>query len=212
MVSAISPATSFAPQTVPSDRGSVLSPDLANQSSGAEHSKVADPTNPNGPDSTEATGHRAPGQIAPGGLTSEEQAVVAELRQTDRQVRAHEQAHLAAAGGLAKGVSFTYVTGPDGQQYAVGGEVSIDTSPVGGDPEATIRKAQQVRAAANAPANPSSQDRQVAAQAGQMEQAARVELAQHEREKLERRTQASQAQSFEPRDSAQIGTILSLLA
>ena len=90
--------------------------------------------------------------------------------------------------------------------------MSIDTSPVGGDPEATIRKAQQVRAAANAPANPSSQDRQVAAQAGQMEQAARVELAQHEREKLERRTQASQAQSFEPRDSAQIGTILSLLA
>ena len=146
-------------------------------------------------------------------MTPEEQAVVAELRQTDRQVRAHEQAHLAAAGGLARGVSFTYVTGPDGQRYAVGGEVSIDTSPVGGDPQATIRKAQQIRAAANAPANPSSQDRQVAAQAGQMEQTARVELAQQEREKLEQRTRASQAQSFDPQDDpTRIGTILSLLA
>ena len=45
-----------------------------------------------------------------------------------------------------------------------------------------------------------------------MEQAARVELAQQEREKLEQRTQASQAQSFEPQDPARIGTMLSLLA
>ena len=215
MVSAVSPTTFFTPQTAPTGRGNALSPDSANQSAGGrsvEHSKVADPSGPNGPDSTEATGHREPDRIASGGLTPEEQAVVAELRQTDRQVRAHEQAHLAAAGGLARGVSFTYVTGPDGQQYAVGGEVSIDTSPVGGDPEGTIRKAQQIRTAANAPANPSSQDRQVAAQASQMEQAARVELAQQEREKLEQRTQASQAQSFEPQDPARIGTILSLLA
>ena len=215
MVSAISPATFFTPQTTPSGRGNALSPDRANQSTGGrgvQHSKVAGRSNPDGPDSTEATGQGSPGQIAPAGLTAEEQAVVAELSQTDRQVRAHEQAHLAAAGGLARGVSFTYVTGPDGQRYAVGGEVSIDTSPVGGDPEATILKAQQIRAAANAPANPSSQDRQVAAQAGQMEQAARVELAQQEREKLEQRTQSSQARSFDPQDPARIGTILSLLA
>ena len=216
MLSAVSPATFFTPRTTPSDTGNALRPHSANQSAGGrgiEHSKVADPSGPNGPDSTEAAGHREPGRIASGGLTPEEQVVVAELRQTDRQVRAHEQAHLAAAGGLARGVSFTYVTGPDGQRYAVGGEVSIDTSPVRGDPEATIRKAQQVRAAANAPANPSSQDRQVAAQAGQMEQAARVELAQQEGEKLEQRTRASQAQSFDPQDDpSRIGTILSLLA
>jgi hypothetical protein len=84
---------------------------------------------------------------------------------------------LAAAAGLVRGVSFTYVRGPDGKRYAVGGEVSIDTSPVRGDPEATIQKAQQIRAAANAPANPSSQDRAVAAQAARMEQVARQELA-----------------------------------
>ena len=215
MVSTISPATFFTPQSTPSGRGNTLSPNPANQSAGGrsvEDSKVADPSGPNGSDRAEALGHKGSDPIAPGGLTAEEQAVVAELRQTDRQVRAHEQAHLVAAGGLARGVSFTYVTGPDGQRYAVGGEVSIDTSPAGGDPEATIRKAQQIRAAANAPANPSSQDRQVAAQAGQMEQAARVELAQQEREKLEQRTRASQAQSFEPRDPSNIGSILSLLA
>ncbi len=212
MVSAISPATLFTPQIPSNGSANAQSPDRANQSAGVQHSEAANPGNRKGPDSTEAAGDSGRGQIAPGGLSSEEQAVVAELRQTDRQVRAHEQAHLAAAGGLARGVSFTYVTGPDGQQYAVGGEVSIDTSPVGGDPEATIRKAQQIRAAANAPANPSSQDRQVAAQASQMEQAARVELTQHEREKLEQQTQASQARSFEPRDPARIGTVLSLLA
>jgi hypothetical protein len=76
------------------------------------------------------------------------------------------QAHLLAAGPYAKGgLSYQYVTGPDDQRYAVGGEVSIDTSPVHGDPEATIRKMLTVIAAANAPADPSMQDRAVAAQA-----------------------------------------------
>ena len=124
---------------------------------------------------------RAEGQPDAQGLTPEEQRVVAELQRTDREVRAHEAAHLAAASGLARGVSFSYTTGPDGKQYAVGGEVSIDTSPVSGDPEATIRKAQQIRAAANAPANPSGQDRAVAAQAAQLEAAARAELAERRR-------------------------------
>ncbi len=215
MLSAISPTTLFTPRTSPSRGGNLLPSDLTNPKAGGrggQHPKIVDTNIPNGPDRTEAAGQGNPGRIASGRLTPEEQAVVAELRQTDRQVRAHEQAHLSAAGGLARGVSFTYVTGPDGQRYAVGGEVSIDTSPVGGDPEATIRKAQQIRGAANAPANPSSRDRQVAAQAGQMEQAARVELAQQEREKLEQRTRASQARSFHSRDSERIGTTLSLLA
>ena len=111
-------------------------------------------------------------------LAPEQQRQVAELREIDRHVRAHEQAHLAAAGGYARGApSFTYVTGPDGLLYAVGGEVSIDTSPVPGDPEATIRKAQAVQAAANAPVDPSPQDRQVAAAAAQMEMEAEREVA-----------------------------------
>lgn len=112
------------------------------------------------------------------GISAKDQTAIAELRQTDSEVRAHEAAHLAAAGGLARGVNFSYVTGPDGQQYAVGGEVHLDVSPESGDPEATIRKAEQIRAAANAPANPSGQDRQVAAQAAQMALAAQQELAE----------------------------------
>ena len=152
----------------------------------------------------------------PDGLTAEERAIIAELSQTDREVRAHEQAHLAAAGGLARGVSFSYTTGPDGKQYAVGGEVSIDTSPVSGDPQATIQKAQQVRAAASAPANPSGQDRAVAAQAAAIEAAARQELAaeqQEQLEKLQEQNRSSQAGEFESKDSSSsIGTILSLIA
>jgi len=41
-------------------------------------------------------------------------------------------------------------------------KVNIDTSEASGDPEATIQKARQIQAAANAPANPSAQDRAVA--------------------------------------------------
>ena len=58
-------------------------------------------------------------------LTQEEKAEVRELQKRDREVRAHEAAHRAAAGGLASGGSYTYTRGPDGRNYAVGGEVSI---------------------------------------------------------------------------------------
>jgi hypothetical protein len=59
----------------------------------------------------------------------------------------------------------------------VGGEVSIDTSPVAGNPEATIAKAHQIEAAALAPADPSGQDHSVATQAQAMAAAAEAELA-----------------------------------
>ncbi len=94
---------------------------------------------------------------------------IANLKARDQQVRAHEAAHLTAAGGLARGgASYTYERGPDGVAYAVGGEVGIDTSPVPGNPAATLAKAQQIQAAALAPADPSSQDRSVAAAASAM--------------------------------------------
>lgn len=111
-------------------------------------------------------------------LTAEEQAEVDELKQRDREVRQHEAAHLAAAGQYARGgATYTTKTGPDGNQYAVGGEVQIDTSPVKGDPEATIAKMQVVRAAALAPAEPSTQDRKIAAQADAEIRKAQAELA-----------------------------------
>lgn len=113
----------------------------------------------------------------------DEAVVIAKLRAQDRKVRAHEQAHQAAAGGLAEGgATFTLVRGPDGKQYAVGGEVNIDTAPVPGDPEATIRKARRIRAAALAPADPSPQDRAVAAQATAMEAQAAQQLNRDKRD------------------------------
>ncbi len=128
------------------------------------------------------------------GLSAKDRAAVQELRKTDQEVRAHEAAHLAAAGGLARGVSFTYVTGPDGRQYAVGGEVSLDVSPEPGNPEATLRKAEQIRAAANAPANPSGQDRQVAAQAAQMSLVAQQELSERRQQQQDQARAGSAAQ------------------
>lgn len=89
-----------------------------------------------------------------------------ELQKTDADVRRHEMAHVAAGGKyITSGANFTYQKGPDGKNYAVGGEVGIDTSPVPGDPQATLQKMRQVKAAALAPANPSSQDRKVASNA-----------------------------------------------
>ena len=110
-------------------------------------------------------------------LTDDEKQQVSELKQRDAEVKAHEAAHLGAAGGLARGgASYEYQKGPDGRNYAVGGEVSIDSSPVTGDQTATIAKAQQIRRAALAPENPSSQDYKIAAKASKMEAEARQEL------------------------------------
>jgi len=116
-------------------------------------------------------------------LTEEEQRQLDELKNRDAEVKAHEQAHLSASGGLVRsGAQFTYENGPDGKRYAVGGEVSIDTSKVSGDPQATMLKAQKIRRAALAPADPSSQDRAIAADATSMEAQARTELSQQSSE------------------------------
>ncbi len=108
-------------------------------------------------------------------LDEKEKQQVQKLKERDREVRAHEQAHKTAAGGLAGAITYQYQTGPDGKQYVTDGEVEIDTAPVKGDPEATIRKAKQIQKAATAPVEPSAQDRQVAAQAFALEQQAQAE-------------------------------------
>jgi len=115
-----------------------------------------------------------------------------ELEARDREVRRHEQAHVAAgAGHIVRGAQFSYQQGPDGGRYAVGGEVEIDVSPVPGDPRATIEKAQKIYKAALAPAQPSTQDRQVAARAMQMKTAARAEALQAKASEAESNRQAS---------------------
>ncbi|MCW8943735.1 MAG: putative metalloprotease CJM1_0395 family protein [Sedimenticola sp.] len=126
---------------------------------------------------------------------SKESQELRSLQARDREVRAHEQAHLSVAGRYAtSGVNLEYQRGPDGQLYAVGGDVKIDTSVVPGDPKATEEKAETIRRAALAPANPSSQDRKVAAQASSIAQEARAELFEQnmelKRAQLEERSQS----------------------
>jgi len=99
------------------------------------------------------------------------------LQSRDQEVRAHELAHASVGGSTTGSPSYTFEVGPDGRRYAVGGEVSVDLSPVSGDPQATIAKMQKVYAAALAPADPSSQDRQVAATASRVILQAQSELA-----------------------------------
>ena len=89
------------------------------------------------------------------------------LKEIDAKVKAHEQAHLSAAGGIAiGGAHYKYVTGPDGKKYAVAGDVNILVEK-GKTPKETIQKMQQVIAAALAPADPSMQDLKVAQQASE---------------------------------------------
>ncbi|RTE65166.1 catalase [Amphritea opalescens] len=107
---------------------------------------------------------------------------VAELATRDAEVRQHELTHAAAGGQYAGAPTFEYQRGPDGRLYAVGGEVSIDTSSVPDDPQATLEKAEVIMRAALAVAEPSSQDRSVAAQAAAMASEARAELARQNQE------------------------------
>ncbi|HET8849242.1 MAG TPA: putative metalloprotease CJM1_0395 family protein [Marinobacter sp.] len=144
----------------------------------AESRRPATPTDESrSSEASEETRRRPPSATREQGLTDAELKQLSELKARDREVRAHEAAHQAVGGQYAGGMSFTYQRGPDGAQYAVGGEVSIDIAPVQGDPRATIEKMRVVRAAALAPAQPSGQDRAVAAQAMQTMLQAQAELA-----------------------------------
>lgn len=119
----------------------------------------------------------------PNHLDEDEKQQVEKLKRRDAEVRAHEQAHMAAAGSLAMGgPTYVYQTGPDGKQYAIGGNVKIDTSP-GRTPEETAEKAKQIRAAALAPSEPSAQDIKVAASAASMEMEAAAKLSGKDAEK-----------------------------
>lgn len=117
-----------------------------------------------------------PAQAGPDNLSEGDRKLVDKLRARDQEVRAHEQAHKNVGGQYAGAISYEYQKGPDGKQYAVGGEVPIDASEIPGDPEATIEKMRIVKAAALAPAEPSAQDRKVAALADAQMMKAQAEL------------------------------------
>ncbi|MGH1485118.1 MAG: putative metalloprotease CJM1_0395 family protein [Cellvibrionaceae bacterium] len=180
-------SSSYLTSTLPTGRdplenpGSVLKPveetqsPRRNQSAVEAQSPVADAS----PSSEETSAKQAQLDAQQEQI---EQQQIDQLSARDREVRNHERAHAAVGGQYAGAPRYQYERGPDGVSYAVSGEVSISAGPVSGNPQATIDKAQIVRRAALAPAEPSAQDRSVAAQATQMEAQARVELSVLERE------------------------------
>jgi len=109
------------------------------------------------------------------------------LRGADTKVKTHEKRHLAVLGGLAaSGIQYSYITGPNGQRFAVGGSIAVDLEPVHGNPRATIDKAQRIHLAAIAVGDSSAADLRVAAKAYRMEQEARDELREERMEEGEK--------------------------
>lgn len=166
--------------TNPFDRGGVQSTRPGGKAPGALRSnEPGPPTTDDVSISTEARAAQQSGdtESSSTSLTQQELSQLQKLKRRDSEVRTHEQAHLSAAGQYARGsASFTFQKGPDGNSYAVGGEVPIDLS-TEQTPAATISKMQAVKRAALAPASPSATDRQIASQAAAKESQARQELA-----------------------------------
>ena len=123
------------------------------------------------------------------------QAQIAKLKQTEEKVKAHEAAHKAVGGNLAGSASYSYTQGPDGRSYITGGEVQIDMSS-GRTPEETISRMQQVIRAALAPADPSGQDRAVAAQASS-------QMADAQQQKLQSESPTAKPDPTQPVDPAE---------
>lgn len=120
------------------------------------------------------------------------QAQITKLKQIEEKVKAHEAAHKAVGGNLASSASYSYTRGPDGQSYITGGEVRIDMSD-GRTPQETVSRMQQVIRAALAPADPSGQDRSVAA-------AAASRMAEAQQQKLQTDSPAAQQDPAQPVD------------
>jgi hypothetical protein len=177
------------PASAPARQPPQSAPSESEQSSSADN-----------PEETSRRSEQSAPDRGPLELTEAEQAQVRELQQRDREVRAHELAHVAAGGRyVTKPATYQYQTGPDGRRYAVGGEVTIDTS-VPADPREALAKAQIIERAALAPVEPSQQDYRVAAKARQMAADARREIAA---ERLEQTTAGEEARASQSDEEAE---------
>jgi hypothetical protein len=146
----------------------------------------------------------SPGPTRPDGTPLDDQEIrqLEQLKRIDQEVRQHERAHEVAGGAYTGSASYEYEAGPDGESYAVAGEVPIDYGPVPGDPQATIDKMQTVISAAMAPAEPSSKDRQVASQARQYMLEAKLEAAMQQSEMNNARTAGAESNRDDNVDAA----------
>lgn len=174
--------------------------------SSSNPAQEASPSSPANPPVRATPGVSADSEQSDTWAQRQQQLEIADLVKRDREVRAHEQAHAAVGGPYAGAPRYNFTRGPDGQRYAIGGEVSIDTAAVPGDPEATLRKMEVVLRAALAPAEPSAQDLRVAARAQAQAAQARAELAEQRREQSEaEQEKAADGQSSEKRHEDRVG-------
>jgi hypothetical protein len=110
--------------------------------------------------------------------------VIRTLREKDRDVRSAEYAKVSMLGKFRKGgPRFRYETGPDGQRYAIEGNVPVDLSPAE-SPENSIRKARKIKNASLGVGEVSDSDRKVAAQAQLLEMQARAKIARDTFERI----------------------------
>lgn len=100
---------------------------------------------------------------------------LAQLKQTENEVIAHENAHKSAGAGVTGAVTYSHTAGPDNERYITGGEVSIQMPAATGESDETIALLERVRQAALAPAEPSAQDLRVAASASAQIQQVRAD-------------------------------------
>ncbi len=133
------------------------------------------------------------------------QSEVQKLKANEQRVRSHELAHQSVGGRYAGAPSYQYTKGPDGKSYISGGEVSIDVSSAK-DPEETLTKMRQVRAAAMAPSDPSPQDQSVAQKASQIETQAQQEIAQKRFTESDGKSSESATTGTKPIESTLPGT------
>ena len=149
-------------------------------------------------------GPDAKGSASDAFLQQQEVLELSNLKKRDREVRSHEQAHAAVGGQFAGSPSYQFSRGSDGRLYAVSGEVPISLPRYPGDPEATLRAAEQVRAAALAPAQPSAQDQRIAAAASALALEARAQIADQQRQAVaaERSAQDSKSKTEDSSDSS----------
>jgi|GEM_PF-1114383 len=102
-------------------------------------------------------------------LSESEKKALDELKKRDKEVKNHEAAHTGNPELQTIGTpSYSYVLGPDGKMYAVGGEVTISTGRIS-DPQDALRKAAALKKASLSSDNPSSADLAAASSASQME-------------------------------------------
>jgi hypothetical protein len=173
-------------------------------------SASASTTSQSGSSSTETQSTTSQSQTSTE-LTPEQKRQIASLQRIDALVRQHEQMHIAAGGSvITSGPNYSYAYGPDGKQYAVSGEVGIDTSP-GSKPQENIDKGRMIQRAALAPPDPSPQDLQVAAVGGQLEAQGHSDLVAELAAEREATTTAPRTQTVSPevagnRSSADVPT------